>query len=88
MAKEQTIEVVIPLNVIFEDKNCIFRNMNIIKRLKEKGVPAIAFTVLEGVEYGTLSVFKRGDDMVYRWVGSKPEPVKSVDPLNDDDEEL
>lgn len=87
MPKEQTIEVLIPLKVVFEDKNVIFRNMGVIKRLKEKGVPAIAFTVLEGVEHGTLSIFKRGDDMVYRWVGSVDEPKKPVDPLNDDDDE-
>lgn len=66
--------------------NPIGFSMDVLKQLKDKGVPVVGHAVLEGVTHGRLEITLSDDEYVYRW---QPDPakVKKYDPLNDDEDE-
>lgn len=51
--------------------NPVHRFLQLVKRLRDEGIPATGAIALEGVEYGTLSISAPdliSGEVTYRWV--------------------
>lgn len=70
--------------------NPILFSIDVLKRMKEAGIPVVGAAVLHGVSHGRLEITIDNENYVYRW---HPDPKhKAVskpayDPLNDDEDE-
>lgn len=51
------------------DKRVSVPTIWVIRRLKEKGVPVIGKLIIQGVSHGSLEMFCKDGDLVYRWTG-------------------
>lgn len=71
----EPIEVTFPLDRFDALGNEVLCNVELLKRLREAGIPAVGRISLQGVEYGTLSYHRDRlfGDAVYRWVPESPE---------------
>lgn len=66
----------------------IFQSMQIVKELREAGVPAVGHTVLQGVEHGKVVITNDATHVHITW---EPDPnwkapVAAKDSFDDDEE--
>jgi len=66
--------------------NEIYFSLNVVKQMKERGIPVVGHTVVQGVSHGRLEVTIDDKEYVYRWHPA-PAQGKVYDPLNDDEDE-
>lgn len=63
----------------------IYAAMQIVDKLRERGVPVLGSIVLEGVAHGNLSIVSSGEKIFYTWTRTPTgAPSIDVDPLNDE----